>query len=280
MSQVLLRPNFDAGPNQGLPIPVGAHWSVVDEDPHNGDTDRISSSGPSTLEVFGIDVSGLADGALIGKVTLRSTGNSGGGDSSYRVGFRIGGLDYFAAVHSKSAGDPYVVEEDVFATNPATGALWTKAALAGAFFVHQHVDIDAEALPRPRLTQFVGIAEIADLPRSAGAASTPGRSSGTPSTRASSSGAASPSGSGSGAASTPGRLEGAVSTPAAAAGTASAPAASSSSRSAPAASAALPSRSGALLAALSTPGRSVATPASLAPTATVAVKSPLSWEPR
>ena len=160
---VLVPPNADIGPNDYDPAPSQAHYLNVREEPHDGETTYLSTLGMSR-EVYGLDLANIPDGSLIQSLRIRSVQKeTAAGPNTYRVGFVIGGVDYFQASHVQGAGSAFVTENDEVAVDPSTGAAWTKARLALASLVHEQVSITA-GLPRPHLTECVVLADVIPLP--------------------------------------------------------------------------------------------------------------------
>lgn len=83
----------------------GAHWLMVDEDPNDGDATYLQQA------TFDVPV--------------------------MKVGVRIAGVPYYGEAVALSGG--YVVHDDTFLTNPATGAPMTKQAVAA---MQPIVDVD------------------------------------------------------------------------------------------------------------------------------------------
>jgi hypothetical protein len=162
MSDVVLLPNADIGPNDYIPTPVVAHYSNVAENPHDGDASYLSPSASGQREVFSLDTAALMADALITSVKLRTAYDPGANPASWKAGFIIGGVDYFGPTHNDLTG-PYDTTEDSWALNPATGLAWTAADLVAARVVHAQVGFTV-GLPRPRLTQFIAIAATVTPP--------------------------------------------------------------------------------------------------------------------
>ena len=159
MQTVLVFPASDAGPNDYSPSPIRAHYINVGEDPHDGGSTILSTFG-TMREVWGLDVSNIPDGSQVLSLRIRSVQKqSTAGANTYRVGFIIGGFDYFQPNHVLQSGSAFVQAEDEVPIDPSDSAAWTKERLARAFLVHGQVSQE-QGLPRPRLTQCVVFADI------------------------------------------------------------------------------------------------------------------------
>lgn len=172
MQTYLVPPAIDAGPNVHTPVPdggAGSHHENVDESPHDGNTSYLRIIGTGR-EVYALDVSGIPDGAVIAAVTVRVTQKeSTAGQSTYKAGLIIGGVDYLGPLRTRGVGSAYVTQnEAALASNPATGEAWTKGGLAGARLVHDQVSIPG-GLPSPRLTQCVVLVDAVPPPARAAA---------------------------------------------------------------------------------------------------------------
>lgn len=188
MQTVLVVPSSDAGPNDYAPTPSQAHYLNVRQDPHDGDTTILVTLGGGR-EVWGLDVSGIPDGSKVLSLRIRSVQKeSTAGGNTYRVGFTIG-VDYFQPNHVLGSGSAFVQSDDEIPVDPSDGAAWTKERLARAFLVHEQV-MQAQGLPRPRLTECIVLADIIPPghPHAVGSGQPPRAASGSQSPRASGTG--------------------------------------------------------------------------------------------
>jgi hypothetical protein len=172
MLTILVPPAADVGPNVHIPVPnlgAGQHHANVDEQPHNGNTDYLRVIGAGR-EVYALDVSGIPDGAAIVSVRVRVTQNeSAAGESTYKAGLIIGGVDYLGPLRTRGVGAAYITQDEAaLAVNTATGEAWTKATVGAALLVHEQVSVPG-GLPSPRLTQCVVLVEAVPPPDRPGA---------------------------------------------------------------------------------------------------------------
>lgn len=170
--QAICPPISDIGPNDYSPSPGPDHFTMVDEDPHDGDTTLLSTT--VGREVWAIDVSAIPAGSTVTGVTIRSVQKqSTAGGNTYRVGLIIAGTDYFIGTHSLVAGSSYVTANDAVADDPSDGMDWaTKERVARCYLVHEQIS-QAQGLPRPRLTECVLVVDYVpppDRPTGTGAA--------------------------------------------------------------------------------------------------------------
>jgi subtilisin-like proprotein convertase family protein len=160
-------PSSDAGPNQGQPIPSGAHYLNVDEDPHDGDTSTLGFISAGTKEAFTI-ADHLFDSDRITSVKVRWVAKKGGSidDWEGRAGLSVdtgGGVyaDYYGPTVVLAGS--YETREETFTTNPATGQPWTVQAVRSARLIYQQVSVQ-QALPRAKLTEIVLIVTLGRIP--------------------------------------------------------------------------------------------------------------------
>lgn len=160
-------PNGDQGPNDMTPAPsVASHYLNLTDHPNDGDTSYLRGNATGNREVFAIDVSAIAADDVIESVTLRASVKGAADTSAFRIGFIIGGLDYFGQTFFPPVMDGYTEYiPSAWTTNPATGAPWTKTGLAAAFMVYEQSAMNGAALPRPRFSAFDGYATVGDLPQ-------------------------------------------------------------------------------------------------------------------
>lgn len=149
----LALPISDASPNGYSPVPSGPHYQKVDEEVQNGDTDYLTVYANQS-ESFGLSTAALTDYVNYSKVTITWTAkNDGNSDSTAKVGFKIGGVDYWAASHSVPNHSPWDTFTDTWTTDPSCSCAWTKARITAA--LARHASVSQSGLPRPKLTQLI-----------------------------------------------------------------------------------------------------------------------------
>lgn len=155
------RPNSDASPNQGAPSPSGAHYLNVDEDPHDGDTTHLKFVSAGAKEVF-TTADQLLDTDHVQYVKVRWVAKKGSGPEwQARAGLVIGGQEYYGSTVYLTAA--YVVREETFTANPATGQPWTVTDVRNAKLIYQQVTT-AMQLPRAAMTELVFLVTVERAP--------------------------------------------------------------------------------------------------------------------
>ncbi len=156
-------PNGDAGPNACSPTPSGAHYANVDDDPHDSDTSILSCASAGNKEVFTI-ADQLLDLDVVKSVKVRWVAKKGSGsDWQAKAGVIVNGTEYYGTTVNLSSG--YVVREETFTNNPATGQPWTVAEVRAAKLIYQQVTITAQ-LPKAALTEIVAAVTVHRVPSS------------------------------------------------------------------------------------------------------------------
>lgn len=163
MTDFLVQPIADAGPNQYSPTPnLGSHFNNIFEEPHDGDGGYLSPTAAGQRESFLMDLSAIPAGWQVSRIRIRtSQKGTTAGSSSFRAGLTIGGVDYPLSTHGLASG-AYNVFDDDQTVSPATGLPFTLAELAAAEWYHEQVTEPA-GNPKPRLSGFVGFV-LADEP--------------------------------------------------------------------------------------------------------------------
>lgn len=158
----LVFPGSDVGPNDATPIGAAAHFDCVNDPSPDGDATVLRASAALDSEAFGFvdaQVDAIPNRNAFSNVRLYATfsAQGGSGSATFRMGFRIGGVDYYGALHSKTFGSDYAEFTDDFAINPAhalrEAKFWTREELRAAAMRFEFTST-AGGLPRAQLTQF------------------------------------------------------------------------------------------------------------------------------
>ncbi|MGH9870052.1 MAG: S8 family serine peptidase [Candidatus Polarisedimenticolia bacterium] len=154
-------PNSDASPNQGSPSPSGAHYLNVDEDPHDGNTTHLKFAAAGAKEVY-TTADQLHDSDRVQNLKVRWVAKKGSGsDWQAKAGLVIGGQEHYGSTVDLTAG--FVIREETFPNNPATGQPWTVAEVRAAKLIYQQVTTTMQ-LPRAVLTELVLIVTVERAP--------------------------------------------------------------------------------------------------------------------
>jgi len=154
-------PNSDAGPNQGAPTPVVAHYLNVDDDPNDGDTTLLSFASGGFKEVF-TTADQLLDTDHVQSVKVRWVAKKGQGNGwTAKAGLVVSGTEYYGPTITLPTN--YTVREETFGTNPATTQFWTVQEVRAAKLIYQQVSITAQN-PKARLTEMVLIVQVERAP--------------------------------------------------------------------------------------------------------------------
>ena len=129
----------------------------MDEDPHDGDASVLRFSGAGNKEVFTV-ADQLCDSDLVTSVKVRWVAKRGSGnDWQARAGLVLGGDEYYGPTVNLTAD--YVLREESFVNNPATGQPWTVAEVRAAKLIYQQVAITLQ-IPRAMLTEIVLVVTV------------------------------------------------------------------------------------------------------------------------
>jgi hypothetical protein len=155
---VIARPSFDAGPNDGSPSPAGGnHCAYVDEDPHDGDTTTLSFASPDTREVFET-TDELLPTDLVTNVKVRWVAKRGSGSGwRGRVGVKVSASESLGPDVALPLN--YTVREDAFPTKPGTSQPWTVQDVLDAKVFYEQTAI-ATQLPKAKLTEIVLVVTV------------------------------------------------------------------------------------------------------------------------
>lgn len=105
-------------------------YSLIDEIPPNGDTDYISSVTAAEASTFDFEAMPANTGAVNAIQTYRATMKTDAGTCDVRTDMVSGAST--ATGTAKPATTAYQYYTDIFETDPATGALWTKSGVDAA----------------------------------------------------------------------------------------------------------------------------------------------------
>lgn len=163
--EVLVPNASDVGPN----TMTGAtpHWSRVDENPGNGDTDFVSFAGAGTSEAFGLNgASVIPKGSAVLSVRIRiQAKGSTGGASTIKFGYRFGGISYWGTDRGPPPSS-YGSFQDIYTLNQGTGGLFEERffrTTPNIFALRaEWVTPSGLIFPAPRLSQCVLFATIPD----------------------------------------------------------------------------------------------------------------------
>ncbi|MGH9869864.1 MAG: S8 family serine peptidase [Candidatus Polarisedimenticolia bacterium] len=155
------KPGSDAGPNQGQPVPSGAHYLNVDEDPHDGDTTYLQFLAGGHKEVF-TTIDQLHDNDIVQSVKVRWVAKKGNGTGwQGKAGLVVNSTEYYGP--NVTLPTNYTVREEVFTNNPATGQPWTVAEVRAAKLIYQQTAIVTQ-IPKARLTEIVLVVKVGRAP--------------------------------------------------------------------------------------------------------------------
>lgn len=156
----LCPPNADIA-NFGTKVGAATFYGCVDEDPNDGDTTGIR--GVAGENRLGVDWSGIASDEIITKIVVRwAESGVSAEDLLASAGLWIDAVSYSGPqrVISPFAGG-YLVSDEEFPVNPATGLPWQVPDLVNVGLVHQQISLpEIPEVGRPRLSQLVAFAYL------------------------------------------------------------------------------------------------------------------------
>jgi hypothetical protein len=139
------------------------HFSKVDENPANGDTDFISFNGNGS-EAYGMNASAIPQGSMVLSVRIRvNAKGSTGGARTLQFGYRFNGVDYWLGSITPSPSS-YGSAQAILTENLATAALFEEQHIRTSSIMALRAEwlTDGLAFPAPRMTQCVMFATIPD----------------------------------------------------------------------------------------------------------------------
>jgi hypothetical protein len=175
VSTLVIVPTGDVS-NAGQLVGSSTYFGAVDENPHDGNTTYIQPTASGQKNIFGADWTAIGESQAIVSVTVRWAYASAASQTTLaRAGLKIGGTEYFAALR-QFTGIVFIVSDEVFTTNPATGLLWQRDDLvSGALLAHAQSTMPG-VLGYPRLSQIIAIVDLIDpvtRPEASGASLVP-----------------------------------------------------------------------------------------------------------